>query len=215
MKGNHDMPVRTGKQTGLLVLGIMKLLGGIGYLLIGLLCLVYGEIVLSALNLTGTSLDTILFIVIGASVAYGLGGVVHGVLDILGSRPGQSATAAGIFGICACLGNLINLFEQISSVGTRSLDAALPNLLGAIVMLVLNVARAFLAFSISTETKANMLTTSGMGWYPQYGAPDPFSSMPQLGGYRQPPQPQQGGYAQTGMTPPSGYNGQNDGYGRY
>lgn len=222
------MPTRTGKQTGLLVLGIMKLIGGIGVFIIGvILGLVYGETLLSA---TGTASDVsallfglplgLFFVAGGISMAvYGLGGVVHGVLDIRGSRPGSSATAAGIFGIFACLGNLYSLFSQIRSANVESGENILTFLL-VFVMFVLNIARTFLAFSTSAETKANMLAMVGMGGYPQYGTPNPFASTPQPGGYGQPTQPQTGGYGQpvqpqSGMTPPGGYNGQNGGYGGY
>lgn len=81
------MPVRTGKQTGLLILGILKLLGGLGVFILGLIFVAGGmmddfrEVVEGDTEYYKTAFR----IFFGGVIAYSLGGIVHGVLDIRAS----------------------------------------------------------------------------------------------------------------------------------
>lgn len=184
------MPIRTGKQTGLLVLGIIKLLGAVIFFGFGILMLVGGsspEFIDGFIQgfeeaggegLLASDVETVIRTAGVAFAVIGLGGIAHGALDLVGAKAGNTATAAGVFGVLGCLLDVVLVvFSGI---------LALP-------MLALNIAQTVLAFMVTSEaSNPPMGGYPPQGGYPGYGQP----GMPQQG------YPQQGGYGQNG-----GYGG--------
>lgn len=183
------MSTRTGKQTALLVLGIVKILGAAIYC-IGGIALLLNELLppafvskLTASVASGngspyySDLPNVLRI--GGIVALFIGalGVVHGIMDIIGARPGYTATTAGVFGILGCL---FDVYVVLST-----------GLVG-LFMLALNVTRAIISFMVTSEANAPT------GVYLGHGQP----GVPMQGQSNQYPQGQYPGYPQQQGMPP-------------
>lgn len=177
------MPMRTGKQTALLIFGIVKILGAAMFCILGIAMFVSEmppEFVSSFIDgyeeASGTylSYSDVTGAIKGAGIAIlviGLGGVAHGVLNFLGARAGagSSAVGAGIFGILGCV------LDVLFVIATGFIG---------LFMLALNVAQTIIAFMVSSEAK------NPAGMYPGYGQP----GMPVQGGYP--------GYSQQQAMPP-------------
>ena len=224
------MPQRTGKQTGMMVLGILKILGAAMCLVFGVLFLmpdmrdtIMESVVESAAQSDLTADEAEMAIdmfatglagITAALVAAGLVGVVHGVAAILTSKPGASPTPAIVLGVLSILFS-VGLFFLLGFF--------------AIVPLGLNVARLVLAISVKNESLAMGYmappdTPYGVAVPYQYGTatqprdagvtPQAWSVPPQSY-YGQPQQSQQPPQAPVdyGSTPSAGpYDG---GYGSY
>lgn len=146
---------RTGKQTGMMVLGILKILGAATCLVFGVLLLTPGlrdAIMEGAAEGVAQSdptaeeaemaigvLETGLVAITAVLVAAGFVGIGHGVAAMLASKPGASPTPAIVLAALSIVFG-VGLFFLLG--------------LFAIVPLGLNVARLVLAISVKNESLA-------------------------------------------------------------
>lgn len=183
---------KTGKQTFLMILSILKFIGAAFFIAIGGFIIAAGgmaevqeaiEPMISQLDDPSISGSMILGVAGGLFILIGALGIVHGILDLKASKPMGGTTGAIVMGILALIWNGLMVFGNIGGDDPS-------NLLWPIIMLVLNVARVVLAFMIKGDNNNMAAMGGGMGM-PMGGG------MPPQGGYGQPqPQqfPQQGGY---------------------